>query len=420
MSVLTSAPDQTHLPRIRALRLEIRTKWARPTIIPGPIIANVLRGALGITLRRLVCPQEWLDHECPPCPLYPSCAYGQVFAPTPPAHATQLRLQQDLPRPFVIEPPGLDPDEHVTPEGITFRLVLFGTACEALPFLVTTLDRLGHDGMGPQRVPFTIEQITACHPAGDEVLYTGGSTSVALPQRRITTEDLINARPQTLSGAASSIHVICDPALPTRSTPANPASSPLSLEGSCSLEGGCSSAPPLSKGGQVGWGEASLGHDCILTHPRPRITLHFLTPLLLKTGSGINAQGRRIPAQEIRDRPPFGVIIRRLRDRVSALSLFFGDPWQHPDFASLGTLADTVTLIDSRTVWLTRGRRSTRTGAQHELSGLIGQATYEFPDTSTRDTLLPLLKLGELLHVGKNAPWGNGGMRVDLMDGGSR
>jgi hypothetical protein len=94
----------------------------------------------------------------------------------------------------VIEPPGLDPDERVSSQGLVFRLVLFGTACESLPFIIATLEKLGHDGMGPQRVPFTIERITACHPAGNEVLYTAGSTSVTLPKRRITTEDLVHAR----------------------------------------------------------------------------------------------------------------------------------------------------------------------------------------------------------------------------------
>src|SRR5579872_1730329 len=82
------------LPQIRALRLEIRTRWKRPTVIPGSVIANVLRGALGMTFRRLVCPEEWLNHECAPCPLYRDCAYGQVFAPTPGADAAKLRLQQ--------------------------------------------------------------------------------------------------------------------------------------------------------------------------------------------------------------------------------------------------------------------------------------------------------------------------------------
>ncbi len=362
------------LPALRAVRLEVRTRWQRPTTIPGPIIANVLRGALGITLRKLVCPEGWLDHHCPDCPLYRECAYGQVFAPTPPEDATQLRLQQDLPRPFVIEPPGLHPEDRVTPEGLTFRIMLFGSAIDSTPYLITTLDRLGYDGLGRDRVPFRIECITSRHPSGDETLYTAGADAVSLPSRHITTDDLLSLpwpveTPSTFATSEARQRILA-----RMGQPASPPSEP--------------------------------------AHPeRPRLRLKFLTPLLLKSGSSIAADGTRTPAREVRDRPPFGVIVRRLRDRLSTLCTFFGEPWHCPDFAAWGTLADTVTTTDSHTVWLTRTRRSTRTGHAHEISGLVGQTTYEFPDRETFDTLAPLVRIGELIHIGKNAPWGNGGIR---------
>jgi hypothetical protein len=308
--------------------------------------------------------------------------------PTPPSNAGQLRLQQDLPRPFVIEPPGLDPDQPVTPEGLTFRLMLFGTAIDRLPYLISTLDRLGFDGLGRDRTPFHIERITACHPAGDEILFTGGSNTVSLPQRVITTDDLLTPPSVEKSPDEKQLEmrrrVLMMMGQKANQTEPVPSSSFLNLQ-------------PLN------------------IHPtapsRPRLKLKFLTPLLLKSGSGIGPGGQRISAREIRERPPLGVIVRRLRDRLSSLCTFFGDGWDCPNFAALGELADSVRLIDSRTVWLTRNRRSTRTGQAHEISGLVGQATYEFPDKSTFATLLPLLQVGELIHVGKNAPWGNGAVR---------
>jgi hypothetical protein len=149
-------------------------------------------------------------------------------------------------------------------------------------------------------------------------------------------------------------------------------------------------------------------------NPQPStLNLKFLTPTLLKTGSGIDSRGRRIPAAEVRDRPPFGVIVRRLRDRLSSLCTFFGEPWQHPDFAALGRAADAVELVASNTVWLTRRRTSTRTGDTHELSGFVGQTTYQFPTPECLSTFLPLLKLAEYIHIGKHAPWGNGKVVVE-------
>ncbi len=372
----THTSTATVLPHFNALKLEIRTRWRRPNVIPGPFLANILRGALGITLRKLVCPEGWHDHACPPCPLYASCAYGQVFVPTPPEDATALRLQQDLPRPFIIEPPGLDPDDRVTPDGLTFRLMLFGRAMNELPYFISTLDRLGHDGMGRDRVPFDLERITACHPQGDEVLYTGGSTTVRLPQRTISTADIITRD------------------WPTEALPPPDAS-----------------ALRQRMHARLGLADTPVA-DRPFDPARPRLKLRFVTPLLLKSGSGLSPDGQRIPAEEVRDRPPFGVILRRLRDRASALCTFFSEPWRHPDFASLGTLADTVNLVESRTEWLTRDRRSTRTGQHHDIGGLLGHALYEFPDHDTLTTLAPLLKLAEFLHVGKHAAWGNGSVRI--------
>lgn len=367
------------IPRIQAVRLEIRTRWKRPVSIPGPILANVLRGALGVTLRKLVCPEEWFSHPCLECPLYRECAYGQVFMPTPPADAPQLRLQQDLPRPFVIEPPGLHPNDRVTDEGLTFRLMLFGTAIERLPYFISTLDRLGVDGMGRDRVPFEIERISSCHPDGEETLFTAGSNSVCLPKRTITTNDLLKSPwpvETVLPPESQEVrHRILARMGRSRDVPTNPSLDPT----------------------------------------RPRLKLKFITPLLLKSGSGIGQDGKRISAQEIRERPPLGVIVRRLRDRLSALCTFFGERWECPDFSAWGMLADKATIVESQTTWLTRQRRSTRTGHSHEISGLVGHTIYEFPDEQTWATLSPLLRIGELIHVGKNAPWGNGAVRGSLL-----
>jgi len=367
------------LPAIQALQLEIRTRWRRPNMIPGAVLANVLRGALGITLRQLVCPEGWHDNPCTPCPLYQECAYGQIFMPIPGDGATQLRLQQDLPRPFVIEPPGLHPDDRVTPEGLTFRLMLFGTAIQRLPYFITTLDRLGCDGLGRDRVPFQIERITACHPAGDETLFTSGANTVSLPKKSIATWDLRrNPWPVEAAPSTDSLEVRHRVLARMGRAPAEPV---------------IADVDPV----------------------KPRLKLKFITPLLLKSGSGIDAQGVRIPAREIRERPPLGVIVRRLRDRLSSLSTFFGDGWTCPDFSAWGTLADQAQIIDSRTSWLTRNRRSTRTGHAHQISGLVGQTIYEFPNQQTFEILSPLLRIGELIHIGKHAPWGNGGITGSLM-----
>lgn len=337
-------------PEVQIVSLEVTARWLRPAAIRDADLGNVLRGGFGWWFRQLVCPPEWIQHECAPCRLFSQCPYGQVFSPSPPPDAARLRKQADLPRPFVIRPfplsrsgplgSGAPPEEL-----LRFGVVLFGRAIESLPHFVVTLNELGRQGLGSSRAPFTITDITSQHPDGDEPLYDADRHEMRRPARMITRGNLI--RPSDFS------------------------------------------------------------HDHLTR------TVHFRTPTLLRTGSGVDGAGRRTAAREISGAPPLGVVIRRLRDRLSALCTFFAaEPWERDDFGELGRLADEVELVADETVWEHRARRSTRTGRSHELSGFVGRVTYRFPSAPHLTALLPLLRYGELLHVGKHAVWGNGWMEV--------
>jgi CRISPR/Cas system endoribonuclease Cas6 (RAMP superfamily) len=124
----------------------------------------------------------------------------------------------------------------------------------------------------------------------------------------------------------------------------------------------------------------------------PRINIHFLTPTFLR------AEG------EIVRRPDFHHVFKRLRDRVNALSTFFGTGPLDVDFRGFGERAEKVSTVSSHFEWVERARTSSKTGQRHELSGFIGEATYE----GDLAEFLPWLTLGELLHVGKHTAWGNG------------
>lgn len=127
-----------------------------------------------------------------------------------------------------------------------------------------------------------------------------------------------------------------------------------------------------------------------------RVTIRFLTPTLLR------AEG------EIIRRPEFHHIFKRLRDRINALCAFFGDGPLDVDFRGLGERAERVRAVSSQIEWVERFRTSSKTHQRHELSGFVGGATYE---GNLMEFLLWLL-LGELVHVGKHAAWGNGWYRI--------
>ena len=126
---------------------------------------------------------------------------------------------------------------------------------------------------------------------------------------------------------------------------------------------------------------------------RRSIAIRFVTPTELKH------EGRVVAS------PRFGVIARRLRDRLNALSSFFADGPLDLDFSAIGDRADTVDLVRDETKVVSVPRRSGRTGERHDVGGFVGRATYEGDAIAG---LMPLLRMGELLHVGRHAAFGNG------------
>jgi len=85
------------------------------------------------------------------------------------------------------------------------------------------------------------------------------------------------------------------------------------------------------------------------------------------------------------------------------------------DFKGLGQAAEKVRTIKCDVHWPERSRRSSKTGQRHELSGFIGECTFELPMDNSAISNLELLRwvsCGELIHVGRHTAWGNGGYVV--------
>jgi len=134
-----------------------------------------------------------------------------------------------------------------------------------------------------------------------------------------------------------------------------------------------------------------------------RITVRFLTPTHLTFEGQIVKQ------------PEFHHLFKRVRDRVNAMSSFYGDGPVDADFKGLGERAEKVRTVSARTEWVERFRTSSKTHQRHELSGFVGSCIYEFPNLESGISNLELLKwliCGELLHVGKHSAWGNGWFNI--------
>ena len=64
---------------------------------------STLRGGFGHVFKRIVC--TWPPGDCPRCLLKSTCSYPYIFETAPPPGATKLRSIDQIPRPFIIEPP---------------------------------------------------------------------------------------------------------------------------------------------------------------------------------------------------------------------------------------------------------------------------------------------------------------------------
>ncbi|MCB0194569.1 MAG: CRISPR system precrRNA processing endoribonuclease RAMP protein Cas6 [Anaerolineae bacterium] len=129
-----------------------------------------------------------------------------------------------------------------------------------------------------------------------------------------------------------------------------------------------------------------------------RLRLNFVTPTRLKH------RGRWIE-----DGPPFEVLVKTLLGRVSSLSYFHCGQLFEADFRGLIDRAATVAIEASDTRWQDWSRFSGRQKRRIEMGGLAGCVTY----AGDVAPYLPLLALGQFIHVGKGTVFGNGQYRIN-------
>jgi hypothetical protein len=147
--------------------------------------------------------------------------------------------------------------------------------------------------------------------------------------------------------------------------------------------------------------DAVVGSDAITagasTLPTDQITLTFLTPARLKH------RGRWV-----KHGPPFDALIKTLLGRISSLSYFHCGQRFETDFRGLIDRAAEVRVARCETRWEDWSRFSGRQKQRVEMGGLVGRIIYE----GDLSDYLPLLALGELVHVGKGTVFGNGQYRI--------
>lgn len=139
---------------------------------------NVIRGALGLELRRQACAADCTDSRT--CPHRKPCLYQQLFEGE--TGGQRPSGYREPPRPFVLRSPDwlertVNPGEH-----LVTSLHLFDRRPEIVRALLTAYTRLGEAGLGPGRGQLALSEIR--QPG--RVLWNSGP----IPAPSVTTLDL--------------------------------------------------------------------------------------------------------------------------------------------------------------------------------------------------------------------------------------
>ena len=154
-----------------------------------------LRGGFGHVFKRTVC--LWPPGDCGRCLLCNVCAYPYVFETAPPPGSAKLRGLDQVPRPYVIEPPEQGGRQsYRAGERFDFGLVLVGRALDLLPYFLLTFRELGRVGLGEESAHFDVLEVLEERPSGSRQIYAAAEGVLHDAGGRITTADL--ARPAAL------------------------------------------------------------------------------------------------------------------------------------------------------------------------------------------------------------------------------
>ncbi|MDQ6699007.1 MAG: CRISPR system precrRNA processing endoribonuclease RAMP protein Cas6 [Acidobacteriota bacterium] len=124
--------------------------------------------------------------------------------------------------------------------------------------------------------------------------------------------------------------------------------------------------------------------------------VQFRTPTELKAGG------------KLVEKPEFGVLFARIRDRVSLLRSAYGAGPLAIDYRAMGERAERVRMTRCELRRVEAERRSGRTGQTHSLGGFVGECGYE----GELREFLPYLRAAKWTGVGRQTVWGKGEIEV--------
>jgi hypothetical protein len=234
---------------------------------------------------------------------------------------------------------------------IQFELTLIGRAIDYLPYIVFAVTEMARRGLGVARNRFELDQVTMLSPDGaEQPIYSGQTQKLStVSNSRVNLADALRIRLAQL---------------PPFSSPTFPASSPFAV------------SPPFPV-------------------PRSALRVCFLSPTRIRIDGAPQSA------------PRFDLLIRSLLRRISMLVSTHGAGEFAVDYKGLIQRAGEVGIRSSNLRWWDFERYSNRQQRKMKMGGFVGEIEYE-GDPEIFSEFLPLLLVGEILHIGSSTTFGLG------------
>jgi len=139
---------------------EVTVRFLEKAVVP-PYEGSMIRGAFGRAFKESCCP---FPHNGGGCPLGDKCPYGYVFETSPPEDAREFSRNQEVPRPYVFEPPNVTKMEYEPGEEMRFGFTVVGRAANYMPYFIYAFSKMGDEGVGRLKARYRLEQVVARNP----------------------------------------------------------------------------------------------------------------------------------------------------------------------------------------------------------------------------------------------------------------
>jgi hypothetical protein len=158
----TSVDQALSFPPLSVLRARLTYRLLEDTTLPT-YKGALLRGGFGYAFQRASCAQSCWGHA-ERCTAALLCPYRWVFETPHPEGVPHLHDLQDVPRPFVIEPPLDHKQRYAAGDTLDFGLVLIGRGVDFLPYFLVGFEGLGAAGLGRDEAKARLERVEALEP----------------------------------------------------------------------------------------------------------------------------------------------------------------------------------------------------------------------------------------------------------------